>query len=101
MKRSEARGEAVYLDTHNMKSLSIDGIKDMKSNFHIIRLNRQSRATTLKRDELISYLFEKTTFLDFEGLSPIVRQLISRVSSMSQGMVHPYESFKPRTNLSL
>ena len=103
LKKREALGEAVFIDVRRRRLLSVDGITKMKAHFTILRLdsvlrNRNIRMTTV---ELVSFLSVNSTFFDYKGLSVPVRQAIQSFSKIAEGLVHPRESFKPRTDLSL
>ena len=98
LKRVQANGEAVFIDPYNRKIMSSLGVYDIKNNFQIIRLDEKltGRNILLKREELISYLFVRVTFLDFSGPTASIRQLINEISYFAQGIVHPVESFRSR-----
>lgn len=103
MRQWEVGSEAIFFDVRKRLFLSIEGNRRVGPRFKILKLdptlkNRNIRMTS---EELLSFLSLHCSFFDFEGLSTPVRQLIQSLTQQVEGMVHPKESFKPRTDLSL
>jgi len=98
----DSKGEAIFVDLKKMQMFTIDGIKKMKAGFKIIRLDSTliDRNVSMKREELLSFLHSHTVFLDPEGTSVPIRQVIQELSAWGQGILHPAKSFKPRFNTS-
>ena len=46
--------------------------------------------------EFASYLFACTTFLNLEGPSTPIRQLVNALAKNAQGVLLPRENFRPR-----
>ena len=103
LRQKESRGETVYLDVKKRKLLSLDGVSEMKPRFKILRLdpNLNGRNIKMSSEELLCFLSVQSTYFDYRGLSVPVRQLICTLAVSTEGLVHPQESFKPRTDLSL
>lgn len=103
MNQRESEGEVVFIDVRGRRTFSIDGSDRMKSNFRIIRLDGtlHKRNIIMKNSEVMAFLSATTSFIDSQGLSVGVRQLIQALAREVEGLVHPRESFKPRTDLSL
>ena len=99
----ESKGEAVFIDVKALQMLSIDGVKKLRPHFKILRLDSTLHGRNIKMstEELLSFLSSHCTYLDSSGLSVPVRQVIQTLSKMTEGLVHPEESFRPRTDLSL
>ena len=55
----------------------------------------------MTNEELLSFMSAHSSYLDYQGLSVPVRQMIQTLAKMTEGLVHPEESFRPRTDLSL
>lgn len=98
----ESRGEVVFLDIKRMVMLTIDGEKKIKSAFTIIRLDNtlSNRNIRMTKEELIGFLGSSTVYVDFQGLTISVRQVIQEISHFAHGIIHPAINFRPRMNLS-
>lgn len=103
MNQRDSEAEAVFVDIRGRKVFSIDGSDRMKPRFHVIRLDGTLRNRNLKMNqtEMLAFLAASTSFIDAQGLSVAVRQMIQSMARDVDGLVHPRESFKPRTDLSL
>jgi hypothetical protein len=55
----------------------------------------------MKNEELLSFLSAHCSYMDYSGLSVPVRQMIQTLARMTEGLIHPEESFRPKTDLSL
>lgn len=99
----ESKGEAVYIDVKNERILSQDGVRKLSARFKILRLNPtlKNRNVRMTSEELLSFLTSHCTYFDTRGLTVPVRQMIQSVTKVTEGVHHPEESFKPRTDLSL
>jgi hypothetical protein len=99
----DSKGEAVFIDVVGSRVISLDGVKKLGPKFKILRLDptlhgRDVRMTSV---ELIGSISSHCSYMDYYGLSVPVRQMIQALARMSEGLVHPLESFRPRTDLSL
>lgn len=103
LKQKESEGEAVYLDIRKRKIISVDGVKKMPAQFKVLRLdpNIKGRNIRMNSEELFSFLSVSTTYFDYAGHSVPVRQMLRTLSKLTDGLIHPKESFQPRTDLSL
>ena len=99
----DSNGEAVFIDVKGLQMISVDGLKKLRPHFKILRLDSTLHGRNIKMttEELLSFLSSHCTYLDSSGLSVPVRQVIQALSKMTEGLVHPRESFRPRTDLSL
>ena len=99
----ESKGEAVFIDVVGNRVISLDGIKKLGPTFKVLRLDPtlHGRNVRMKSEELVSFLSAHSSYLDYSGLSVPVRQLIQTLAKMTEGIIHPEESFRPRTDLSL
>lgn len=100
---NESKGEAVFIDIAGDRILSMDGIKKLGPKFKVLRLDStmHGRSVRMSGEELIGGLSAHCSYMDYYGLSVPVRQMIQALARMSEGLVHPAESFRPRTDLSL
>lgn len=100
---ADSRGEAVYIDVKNEKIISHDGVKKLSARFKMLRLDPtlKNRNVRMTSEELLSFLTSHCTYFDTTGLTVPVRQMIQAVARVTEGVHHPEESFKPRTDLSL
>jgi hypothetical protein len=95
--------EVVYFDMEKGRIFSSDGIKPIRSRFQIIKLDSSLRNQNIAMtgEELLGYLYRQCSFFDYSGLTVPTRQLIMDISKKVRGILHPKESFKPKSNLSL
>ncbi|MCO4795347.1 MAG: hypothetical protein KC493_16630 [Bacteriovoracaceae bacterium] len=103
LNQDQSNGEAVYIDVMNNRIFSLDGVREIKGSFCVLRLDSKlkNRNISMRSEELLSFLSQHTAYLDDRGLSVAQRQMVQAVTKMSVGIIHPLESFKPRTDLSL
>lgn len=103
LRRKEAAGEAIFIDVVKRKILSLDGHNKMSARFTIMKLDNTltGKNIRLSIDELHSSLAVACTYFSYSGLSVGVRQMIQSLTKSCEGVLHPRESFKPRTDLSL
>jgi hypothetical protein len=99
----DSRGEVVFIDIVGLRMISQDGVKKLRPHFKILRLDPTLRGRNIKMtsEELLSFLSAHCSYLDSSGLSVPVRQMIQSLGKMTDGLIHPSESFRPRTDLSL
>lgn len=102
-KANESKSEAVFVDVFNYRLFTQDGIKKLQPNFPIMRLDPmlKGRNVRMTSEQHLSFLSTHCTFFDSAGLSIPVRQMLQELSKFSIGILHPQESFRPRTDLSL
>ena len=100
---NESKGEAVFVDPIKRKIMTLDGIMPVKAHFSVLRLDSalKNKNKVMKKEELISFLSMHCTFMDYTGLTVSLRQVIKTLAYVADGLVHPEDSFKPRTDLSL
>lgn len=98
----ECKGEVVFFDVKRMVMLTIDGEKKIKSAFTIIRLDNTllNRNIKMTKEELVGFLGSSTVYVDYQGLTISVRQVIQEIAHFAQGIVHPAINFRPRMTLS-
>lgn len=98
LKPKESQGEVVFLDLNKRKILSMDGAKAIPTRLKIMRLDNKLKNRNIKMssEELMSFLSVHTCYLDPEGHSRPIRQLLQAVSRRGEGLIHPRESFQPR-----
>lgn len=98
----ECKGEVVFLDVKRMVMLTIEGEKKIKSAFTIIRLDNtlSNRNIRMTKEELVGFLSSSTVYVDFQGLTISVRQVIQEIAHFAHGKIHPAVNFRPRMNLS-
>ncbi len=102
-KPSDSRGEAVFIDVVGLRMITLDGVKKLRSHFKVLRLDPTLKGRNIKmtNEELLSFLSVHCSYMDTAGLSIPVRQMVQALSKMTEGLIHPQESFRPRTDLSL
>ncbi len=100
---NDSRGEVVFIDIKGQRMISQDGAKKLRPHFKILRLDPTLKGRNIKMtsEELLSFLSAHCSYLDSSGLSVPVRQMVQSLSKLTEGLIHPQESFRPRTDLSL
>jgi hypothetical protein len=100
---SDSKGEAVFIEMGKQRLLTVDGVKKISPKFKILRLDPtlHNRNIKMSNEEFVSFLFSHCTYFDYAGPSVPVRQLIQSMAKITEGLIHPQESFRPRTDLSL
>lgn len=103
MKAQRAQGEFFMLDVLGRRIISFDGVQRMKPQFRVMRLDStlKGRNIRMSGEEYLSFLLHHTCFFDFSGPTVAVRQLVQTLAKGSEGLIHPEESFRPRTSLSI
>jgi hypothetical protein len=98
MSQEEANGEAVFIDIHNSRLFTIEGIKTLPMPFQIIKLDKDLKNTsrTLKIEELASQLTYYNTYFSSSGIPYEVKREILFVSQYAEGTLYPLEKYKPR-----
>ncbi len=99
----DSKGEVIFIDIKAQRMITVDGVKKLGPHFKILRLDPTLKGRNIKmgNEEFLSFLSTYCSFMDSSGLSVPVRQMLQVLSKMTEGMVHPQESFRPRTDLSL
>jgi hypothetical protein len=100
---ADSKGEAIFVDLSHQRLLTVDGVKKMSPRFKVLRLDPtlHNRNIRMTNEEFVSFLYSHCTYFDYVGPSVPVRQLIQAFVKMTEGLVHPQESFRPKTDLSL
>jgi hypothetical protein len=100
MKAHEARGEAVFVDVAARLVYTLDGTKKISGKFQFIRLDQtiKGKQMALNQVEFASFLLACTTFLNTEGPTTPIRQLVNALSKSTVAVVLPRENFRPRQN---
>jgi len=103
MRPKDSEGEAIFIDVFKKRIFTIDGIKNLKARFKILRLdpNLKNRNIRMSSDELFSFLNVNTSYFDYQGPSIPVRQMLQSLSRLTEGLIHPSENFSPRADLSI
>lgn len=103
MKPQRAFGEFFMLDVMNRRMITLDGVVKMKPQFRLLRLDStlKGRNIRMSGEEYLSFLLHHTCFFDYAGPTVAVRQLVQALSKSTEGIIHPEESFRPRSNLSI
>ncbi len=103
LRQSDSEGEAIFLDIRRKRMLTMDGYRKMNSRFKMMKLDNSLNGKNIRmnNEELLSFLSQYCTYFDYSGLSVPVRQLIQTIAQNVEGLLHPKESFKPRTDLTL
>ncbi|MBL7663622.1 MAG: hypothetical protein JNM93_00700 [Bacteriovoracaceae bacterium] len=101
MKQSDSKGEAVFIDIHNHKLFTIDGVKDLEHPFQIMKLDSSlaNEMKQMKIEELASLLTHYCTYFSLSGLDYQFKKNILYLAQFAQGIYYPESSFLPRKQL--
>jgi hypothetical protein len=99
MKQHESRGEAVFIDLNLNKVYTVDGVKPIKGDFQILRLDESLKDSTrrMSKEDLISFLTTHTTYFGYNGVHYYMKKKIVEISKLINGTIYPVENFKHRT----
>lgn len=99
----DSNGEVIFIDVKGLRMINVDGVKKLGSQFRVLRLDPMLKGRNIKmtNEEFLSFLSTHCSYMDSSGLSVPVRQMIQALAKMTVGLIHPQESFRPRTDLSL
>ena len=103
LKPGESRGEAIFIDVREKKTISVNGVKKINPQLKILRFDSEltKREIPMTPEELLVFLFSHTTYFDYEGLIVPVRQGLQAFSKMVNGIVCPRKMPPSRADLSL
>ncbi|MGB0453695.1 MAG: hypothetical protein ACPGJV_08260 [Bacteriovoracaceae bacterium] len=80
MRKDAAEGHAVYLDFNHSQIIMAGGAHKLGAKFRIVSFNSTAkRATKMNPESMLSFLSSRCSFLDVQGLSVPVRQLIQNI----------------------
>lgn len=94
----QSLGEAVFIDLREDKVLTLDGAKELDSDFSFVRLDTtlKGRSKEMSIEELFGFLTVHCSYFSYEGLSVPVRQMIQTLAKNILGVVIPESHFVPR-----
>ncbi|MCK5884639.1 MAG: hypothetical protein KAG61_13190 [Bacteriovoracaceae bacterium] len=103
MRANKSNGEFIHIDIKSRQIITLEGTKKMKPIFTIMRLDSslKGRNVRMKNEEFLSFILHHSTFFDYSGPTVAVRQMAQLLVKTTEGIFHPEESYRPRTNLSL
>lgn len=98
MSPEASNNEALFVDLEKNIIITYDGIKDLDSDFQILRLDSTLRNEMKKmsREDLLSFLTMNTSHLSYDGSNPAVAETILELSEVAEGFIYPEANFKPR-----
>lgn len=98
MNQKEALCESIFVDIDNNYFLTQDGVQDIKFETQILRLDEflNGRVKGMSKEELVSFLSNKTCFMSSSGLDPRIRDSIFKLAGTVEGFIYPRANFKPR-----
>ena len=103
LKQKEGLGQAVFVDVRNRKVISVGGVKEMDRHFKIVRASTDfsGRETSMGFEELLCALFAHSTYLDYEGPSVPVRQVLQTLAKLAEGVSRPAQPSQVHSDLLL
>jgi len=101
-KNSKASGQAIFLDPVRRTLITAEGEKRLSGTFHFLREDATliDRVPTMKREELLSFLLNRTTYFDFSGISVPIRQIVQQITGEFQGYRTPVEKAEKQEEVS-
>ena len=84
MKQNQSFGESIVIDFNKRIAFCNDGEIKLGSSLRLIRKDKDVRhASSMGREELISFLSVSTCLLSFTGITPVMRKMIYELSSFT------------------
>lgn len=100
-KKNESNGEVVYLDVRNRKLMDRNGTHLVHASFAFIRLNKSIKKNIqMSPENLLGFLSSRCSYLDHQGLSVPVRQLLQQVVKDYSGYEAAFDLASQTTDLS-
>jgi hypothetical protein len=98
MNQAEANSESVLIDIDNNCYITQDGIQSIQVETQILRLDEflNGRVKKMSKEELASFLSNKTCFLSSRGLDHRIKDSIFKLVHHVEGVIYPRANFKPR-----
>lgn len=79
--KMESRGETVFIDVRNRKVIDKNGVKTVPSEFAFLRLNKNLKKNVqMAPENLLGFLSSRCSFLDHQGFSVPIRQMLQQVA---------------------
>lgn len=99
--KNESNGEAVFIDVRNRKLIDKNGVQATPGEFAFIRLNKNLKKNMqMAPENLLGFLSSRCSFLDHQGLSVPVRQMLQQVVKEYSGYEAAYDLAAQSTDLS-
>ncbi len=101
MNAKEAKGEFVFFDVQNKKIITQDGVKSFDFPNKILRLEttHSNYEKKMRPEELYSFLMARTALLSL-GVNNLYQvNAIKKLTKLSEGVIFPEKSFKPRVSV--
>jgi hypothetical protein len=98
MNQNEANSESVFVDVDNNCFVTQDGTQSIRLETQILRLDEflSGRVKKMGKEELVSFLSNKTCFLSSRGLDDRIKNSIFKLARNVEGVIYPRSNFKPR-----
>lgn len=103
LRPSEVMSEIIFINPIEGRVLANNGDTKLLPSFQFIKLDPalKSKKLELDKSSLLSFLSMNCSFMDTEGATTPIRQMIFRLGCYYRGMSYPKEMFRPRLDLSL
>jgi len=90
--------ESVFIDLNKKVLMTCDGVKDLDSDFEILRLESgfYKEPRRMKREELLSFLSMNTSYLSYTGFEQHMKSTIHDLVELAVGYIYPESRYKPR-----
>lgn len=98
MNQKDSNSESIFVDMDNHCFITQDGIQDIQFETQILRLDEflKGRVKGMSKEELVSFLSNRTSFISSTGLDARVRDSIYNLAKSVEGYIYPKANFKPR-----
>lgn len=100
-KKNESNGDVVFLDVRNRTVIDRNGSAGVSPEFSFIRLNKNIKKNMqMSAETLLGFLSSRCSYLDHQGLSVPIRQLLQQVVKEYPGYEAAYDLASQSTDLS-
>lgn len=102
MKSHQSEAEVVFFDFDRNKVITLEGEKEVDSQFQVIRLDETLRGMSkdLNSEQLFAYLSTNLNYFSYKGATTELKNKVVAICRHVKGTLLPVENFKPRTDLS-
>jgi hypothetical protein len=100
-KKNESNGEVVFLDIRNRNVIDKNGVTTTPSEFAFVRLNKNLKKNMqMSPENLLGFLSSRCSYLDHQGLSVPIRQLLQQVVKEYSGYEAAFDLASQSSDLS-
>ena len=90
LRQRESLAEAIFIDIRNGRLVTSGGVEAIRSDCRIVRYDTMASTSQVRMDkiQLVSFLVQYTSYLDYAGLSIPLRQAVQEIAQRIEGIVY-------------